>query len=102
VLTGFNEAFFIDEATRARLIAEDPKSAELIKPLIVGEDVKRYEIEFKGRYLIWTYTRCTPSSKYPAIFAPRSQADSSAARLGERRLARTEAGEHWWELRHCD
>jgi hypothetical protein len=54
VLTGFNEAFFVDEATRARLIAEDPKSAELIKPLIVGEDVKRYEIEFKGRYLIWT------------------------------------------------
>jgi hypothetical protein len=68
VLTGFNEAFFIDEATRARLIAEDPKSAELIKPLIIGEDVKRYEIEFKGRYLIFT-RHGTPIAQYPAIEA---------------------------------
>ncbi|HDJ29585.1 MAG TPA: hypothetical protein ENF29_00860, partial [Candidatus Acetothermia bacterium] len=51
VLTGFNKAFFIDEKTRARLIAADPKSTELIKPLVIGEDIKRYEIEYKGRYL---------------------------------------------------
>ncbi len=68
VLTGFNEAFFIDEGTRARLIAEDPKSVELIKPLVVGEDIKRYEIEFKGRYLIFTRHK-TPIAQYPAIKA---------------------------------
>jgi hypothetical protein len=94
IKTGFNEAFFIDEATRARLIAEDPKSAELIKPLIVGEDVKRYEIEFKGRYLIWTYIG-VPIEKYPAIFAYLKRFQPQLER-------RWDKGEHWWELRHCD
>ena len=32
VLNGFNEAFVIDEAKRAELIARDPKSDEIIKP----------------------------------------------------------------------
>ena len=40
VLTGLNEAFVIDAETRNRLIAEDPKSGELIKPFLVGRDVK--------------------------------------------------------------
>ncbi len=32
ILTGCNEAFIIDEAKRQQLIAEDPKSAEIIRP----------------------------------------------------------------------
>ena len=43
VLTGLNEAFVIDAQTRERLIAEDPKSLELIKPFLAGRDIKRYE-----------------------------------------------------------
>ncbi|MDQ2716726.1 MAG: Eco57I restriction-modification methylase domain-containing protein [Chloroflexota bacterium] len=54
IKTGFNEAFIIDQITRDKLIAEDYKSAEIIKPLIRGEDVKRYDISFKDRYLIFT------------------------------------------------
>ena len=34
VLTGLNEAFVIDAATRERLVTEDPKSAEVIKPFL--------------------------------------------------------------------
>jgi len=66
VLTGLNEAFFIDKAMCDRLIAEDPKSAELIKPLVIGEDIKRYAIEFNNRYLIFT-RRGTDIEQYPAI-----------------------------------
>ncbi|MCD6494503.1 Eco57I restriction-modification methylase domain-containing protein [Candidatus Bipolaricaulota bacterium] len=66
IKTGLNKAFSIDEVTRARLIAEDPKSAELIKPLVVGENIKRYEIEYKGRYLIFT-RRGVDIDRYPAI-----------------------------------
>jgi len=94
VLTGFNEAFFIDEETRERLIEQDPKSAEIIKPLVVGDDIKRYEIEFKGRYLIWTYIG-VPIEKYPAIFDHLKQYREQLER-------RWDKGEHWWELRHCD
>ena len=52
VLTGLNEAFVIDAATRERLIAEDGKSAELIKPFLAGRDIKRYEQPKSDKYLI--------------------------------------------------
>ena len=42
IKTGLNEAFVIDEATRAKLIAEDPKSAEVIKPFLAGRDIKKF------------------------------------------------------------
>ena len=44
VLTGYNEAFYIDSATRARLLAEDPRSAELIRPMVRGRDIVPYGI----------------------------------------------------------
>jgi len=94
IKTGFNKAFFIDEKTRTRLIAEDPKSAELIKPLVVGKDIKRYEIEYKRRHLIWTYVG-VPIDKYSAIFEHLKQFQPQLER-------RWDKGDHWWELRHCN
>lgn len=55
IKTGFNEAFIIDEETKNKLIKEDKKSAELIKPLIRGRDIKRYSYDFNGVYLINTH-----------------------------------------------
>ncbi len=54
VLTGLNEAFVIDEATRQRLIAEDPRSAEAIKPFLAGRDIKRYKPTSSEKYIIFT------------------------------------------------
>ncbi|MEK8015637.1 MAG: N-6 DNA methylase, partial [Candidatus Parabeggiatoa sp.] len=53
VLTGFNDAFVIDAETREKLIAEDLKSEELIKPFLQGRDIKRYQPLFVQRYLIF-------------------------------------------------
>jgi len=66
IKTGFNDAFVIDGITRGRLIAEDLKSAEIIKPFVVGEDVKRYNIDFEERYLIFT-RRGIEITRYKAI-----------------------------------
>ena len=52
IKTGYNDAFFIDEATWERLIAEDPKSSELIKPLLRGRDIQTWIPEWDGLYLI--------------------------------------------------
>ena len=52
IKTGCNEAFIIDEAKRAELIAADPKSAEIIRPILRGRDIKRYGYNFAGLYLI--------------------------------------------------
>ena len=55
IKTGFNEAFIIDEETKNKLIKEDKKSEQLIKPLIRGRDIKRYSYDFNGVYLINTH-----------------------------------------------
>ena len=41
ILTGYNDAFIIDEATKNSLITADPKSAELIRPILRGKDIVR-------------------------------------------------------------
>ncbi len=66
VTTGLNEAFSIDWATYKRLIDIDPTNRELIKPLIVGDDVRRYEIEYRDKYLIFS-RRGVDIERYPAI-----------------------------------
>lgn len=66
IVTGYNEAFVIDEAKRAELIAADPKSEEVIKPFLRGRDVRRWQAEWAGLYLIFT-RRGIDIDKYPAI-----------------------------------
>ena len=55
ILTGYNEAFIIDGEKRKQLIEEDAKSAEIIRPLLRGRDIKRYAYEFADLYLIATF-----------------------------------------------
>jgi hypothetical protein len=66
VLTGLNEAFVIDEETKNRLISKDTKCAELIKPFLLGRDIKRYETPIAERYLIFT-RRGIDIKKYPSV-----------------------------------
>ena len=68
IKTGFNEAFIINGEKRKELIAQDPKSAEIIRPILRGRDIKRYSYEFADFYIITTF----PSLKidiesYPAV-----------------------------------
>jgi hypothetical protein len=94
VKTGMNEAFIIDEATRSQLIAEDPRSAEIIKPVVGGREVRRYSIDSKGKYLIWTYIG-VKIKNYPAIFRHLKAYQPKLEK-------RWDKGNHWWELRACD
>ena len=66
VLTGLNEAFVIDAATKDRLIAEDPRSAEIIKPFLAGRDIKRYQTPVVDKYLIFS-RRGIVIADYPAV-----------------------------------
>jgi adenine-specific DNA-methyltransferase len=52
IKTGYNDAFIIDGAKKDELIAKDPKSAEIIKPVLRGRDIKRYKAEFADKWLI--------------------------------------------------
>lgn len=111
IKTGLNEAFEIDAATRARLIAEDPRSAEVIKPWLRGRDIKRWRADQtlyaiiipsssdKGVHHSWANMTEDQAyqefrRRYPAIAAHLSRFKTSLVR-------RADQGRFWWELRSC-
>ena len=53
IKTGFNDAFIINGEKKAELITQDPKSAEIIRPILRGRDIKRYGYEFADLYLLF-------------------------------------------------
>ncbi|MDR2829428.1 MAG: N-6 DNA methylase [Methanobrevibacter sp.] len=54
ILTGLDEAFIINKKTYEELISKDPKNTEIIKPVLRGRDVKRYNINKEEGYIIFT------------------------------------------------
>jgi adenine-specific DNA-methyltransferase len=107
VLTGLNEAFVIDADTRTRLLAEDPNSAEVIKPFLAGRDIKRYQTPKSDKFLILFEKGVTNAKKgdktpekwlettYPAIYKHLLPFETAAKK-------RYDKGDYWWELRACD
>jgi type I restriction-modification system DNA methylase subunit len=66
IKTGLNEAFVIDETTKNQLVAEDSRSAEIIKPFLAGRDIKRYQQAESKKFLIFA-RRGINIKNYPAI-----------------------------------
>ena len=66
IKTGFNDAFIIDSAKRNEILdacqTEDERqlTAEIIRPILRGRDIKRYDYEFADQYIIATF----PSRQY--------------------------------------
>jgi hypothetical protein len=106
ILTGYNEAFIIDGAKKEELIAQDPKSAEILKPLLRGRDIKRYKAEFADLWLISTFPALKLDiENYPAI---KSYLQSFGKRLhqtgedfidenGQKSKSRKKTGNKWFE-----
>ena len=117
ILTGYNEAFIIDEEIKNKLISEDPKSAELIRPILRGKDIKRYGYDFSNRYLICIpcgFTRkysilSNPEewfkNSYPAIYHffiyVEKKHSKTRSPKSKGLFKRDDQGDYWWELRSC-
>ncbi|MGF6849024.1 adenine-specific DNA-methyltransferase [Chitinophaga sp. W3I9] len=68
ILTGYNEAFIISTETRNELIAADARSAEIIHPILRGEDIQAYSVNWPGKWIIGTFPALNIRiSDYPAI-----------------------------------
>ena len=74
VLTGYNEAFIISTEKREEILAncqsedERERTAELIRPILRGRDIKRYGYNWAGLYLIATFpSRHDDIEQYPAV-----------------------------------
>ena len=98
LLTGKNEAFCIDEETKDILIKEDKKNGEILKPLIRGRDIARYEIKPIVSWLIATKNEFSVTQQYPSIAKYLVKRDDELEG-GVRK--RGDQGAHWMNLRDC-
>lgn len=74
IKTGFNDAFIITTEKRNEILAncltedERTRTAELIRPILRGRDIKRYGYDWAGLYLIATFpSRHYDIEMFPAV-----------------------------------
>ena len=74
VLTGYNDAFIISTEKRNEILVncqtedERIRTAELIRPILRGRDIKRYEYEWADLWIIATFpSRHYDIESYPAV-----------------------------------
>ena len=106
VKTGYNDAFIIDDATRDALIAKDPKSSEIIKPILRGRDIRRWRAQWAGKWLILAKfgSHSYLASEYPAVHWHLLQHEERLRNRGQVRYTRSRGkgrsrgypGQHHW------
>ena len=107
ILTGCNEAFIIDKVKKEEILAncqtdeERQKTAEIIRPILRGRDIKRYGYEFADLYLINTHNgvkekgiKHTNIEDYPAV---KAHLDLFYPQLEKR----ADQGDTPYNLRNC-
>ena len=101
IKTGCNDAFIVSREKKDELIAADPKSAELIRPILRGRDVKRYGFSFSDLWLITTHNGNKSKNippvhveDYPAI---HKHLDEYYPQLAKR----ADKGDTPYNLRNC-
>ena len=111
VITGCNDAFIINESVCQRLVTEDERSSELIKPVLTGRNLRKWKALSANESLIaiassanreWPWSNARNDSEaerifkrtYPAIYRHLSG-------YRERLVAREDQGRFYWELRSC-
>ena len=93
IKTGYNKAFIIDESTKNRLINEDSKNKEIIKPLLRGRDLDKWKYFYKNLYiLIIKYGEGENiKNNYKSIFDYLEQHDIKLKNRGQ-----VKNGQHHW------
>lgn len=91
--TGDNNAFIIDEEKKNRLILLDKKNEELIKPVIRGQDIKRYTHK-PSMYIILSKNGIDIPRDYPVLY-------DYFCSFGDKFKKRGAKGKHWTNLRAC-
>jgi len=110
IKTGFNEAFVVDTAMRNRLVIEDPKSADIIKKYLRGQDIDRWAPEWNGQWMIaiassvdcewpWKGLAEDAAEKKFALTFPGLYEHLKPFEEALRK--RADQGKYWWELRSC-
>ena len=106
IKTGYNDAFIIDTAKRDEILAncqskdERKRTAELIRPILRGRDIKRYGYNWANLWLINTHNGIRGKLErihiedYPAVKAHLAQ-------YWDKISKRADKGETPYNLRNC-
>jgi type I restriction-modification system DNA methylase subunit len=111
IKTGFNDAFLIDNDTKQKLVQDDPKCSEIIKPYLRGQDIKRWYPEWADLWIIlikssanhewvWSNKKTEEDAEnyfcqtYPSIYQHFKSFETQLRK-------RQDQGRYWWELRAC-
>ena len=106
IKTGYNKAFIIDDKTKEALVAKDAKSAEIIKPILRGRDIRRFQAQWTGQWLIvakFGSFRTLPE-EFPVIYEHLLQYEDKLKARGQCRYTRSGTdsqragylGQHHW------
>ena len=87
--TAPTEAFVVDKATRDKLIATDPSSADILKPFLHGQDLRRWHVDTPQQWLIFAH-RGIEINDYPAILKHLEKYQET--------LSKRKGKQKWYEL----
>lgn len=96
VVTGLNDAFVVSREERDAIVANarpGDRSADLLKPFLVGENLKRWHVESDDRWLVYTPKNSIDIEDYQAL---RDHLATYRERLEGRATK-----QNWWELQQA-
>ncbi len=96
ITTGLNNVFIISEQKKTELINEHISSQEIIRPVLKGANIKRYNIIEPKQFLIHTYTGIE-IGKYPAVYNYLKKHRDKLKEVYEAKHGQKK----WFELRKC-
>lgn len=106
IKTGLNEAFWITQAQRDAMVAKNPEAAQILKPLVIGDEVRRWALrQDEPRFLIYTpknrFTETEFQDRFPAVakhLKPFRSFEKNGKTLGLDHRATRQA---WFELQQA-
>jgi hypothetical protein len=101
IKTGFNDAFIITGEKRKELLKEDPKSAEILRPILRGRDIKKYGYDFSDLWLINTHNGIKEKGVKPINIEDYPAVKSHLDRYYSEILKRLDKGITPYNLRNC-
>ncbi|HBS88381.1 MAG TPA: type II restriction endonuclease, partial [Bacteroidales bacterium] len=92
IKTGYNDAFWINDSIKDKLVGEDPKSIEIIKPLCRGTDIRKWKVTNENLNIIFTHND-TLIDNYPAV---KTHLLKFKEKLEQRAVKQP-----WWQLQQA-
>ncbi len=96
ITTGANSIFIIPKELGDKLIHKNPKNSEIIKPVLKGAEIKRYEVKDFNNYIILTKTG-VEIENYPDVYEYLVENKKELENVYEAK----KGIKKWFELRKC-